>query len=106
MRHLPLRECGYAVGFILAIMLLYGGAYLGMMERIDLGISSIAGEETPMVAYRFGGDWSESFFAPAHEIDRQLRPDLWKGERRHVRQWSPGTLRPIKVSPHAVAAAP
>jgi hypothetical protein len=81
MKHLPLRECGYAIVFVLALFLLYGGAYFAMMQRLDLGISAIAGQETPMVEYRCGGEWAETFFGPAHEVDRQLRPDLWKGER-------------------------
>jgi hypothetical protein len=28
--------------------------------------------------YRVGGDFSQSFFAPAHWIDRRLRRDLWR----------------------------
>ena len=81
MKHLPLRECGYAIAFVVVLTGLYAGAYFAMMQRFDLGISSIAGEETPIVTYRFGGESSEWFFAPAHEVDRRLRPDLWRNER-------------------------
>ncbi len=81
MKHLPLREVAYAIAFVVALFVLYAIAYLALMIRVDLGISSIAGEETPMVTYRFGGESSEWFFAPAHEVDRRLRLELWRNER-------------------------
>jgi hypothetical protein len=91
---MPIRELVYAIVFVAALLLLYGGAYLAMMERFDLGISSIAGEETPIVTYRFGGEWSEGFFTPAHEIDRRVRPDLWRNERDRE---ALGPLKHLKV---------
>jgi hypothetical protein len=97
MKHLPLRECGYAIFFIVALVVLYGGAYLAMMQRIDLGelINSSRGSRAPrgatiaepllpsipIATYRFGGDWSQTFFALAHQVDRQIRPELWQGEK-------------------------
>jgi hypothetical protein len=84
MKHVPLRECAYAIIFVVALLCLYGGAYLAMMERVDL-YTSIGGEETPIATYRFGGEGSETFFSVAHEVDRQLRPDFWKGERIAIR---------------------
>jgi hypothetical protein len=92
MKHLPLRECGYAIVFFIVLLALYGGAYLAMMQRFETGISAMGEEETPFVEYRFGGESSDTFFGPAHELDRQLRPDLWKGEldvevRRQFREW-------------------
>jgi hypothetical protein len=82
MKHLPLRECGYAIAFIVALLLLYGGAYLAMMERRLLLISSVASQV--YVDYRYGDEWSEALFGPAHELDRQIRPELWKGEVDHT----------------------
>jgi hypothetical protein len=76
MKHLPLRECGYAIAFIVALVLLYGGAYLAMMTYEDIG----SGRRIVILEYRFGGERAEYFFAPAHEIDRRLRPDLWRFE--------------------------
>ena len=89
MKHLPLRELAYAIVFVAVLLGLYGGAYLAMMQRYNLGISSIAGEETPVVAYRFGGESAESFFWLAHDVDRRVRPDMWRNERDQAahRRW-------------------
>jgi hypothetical protein len=76
MKHLPLRECGYAIAFVLAMCVLYGGAYLALMQADDTG----AGRYMPMLKYRFGGEWSKRIFAPAHEVDRRIRPELWRFE--------------------------
>jgi hypothetical protein len=80
-QHLPLRECGYAIAVVVVLLVLYGGAYLAMMERVDVGISSKAGEQTPIALYRFGGESTPWFFGPAHEVDRWIRPELWRNER-------------------------
>jgi hypothetical protein len=86
MNHLPLRECGYALTFIVVLLGLYLGAYFAMVERVDFGelIASsrpYLGPARPFAFYRFGGDWSQSFFYPAHALDRRIRAELWEGER-------------------------
>jgi hypothetical protein len=83
MKHLPLRECGYAIGVVALLLVTYGGAYLAIVEvpEFDDGTRSTIhfGDEPALfvVTYRLGGDWSRAFFAPAHELDRRLRPELW-----------------------------
>ena len=80
MKHLPLRECGYAIVGVVLLVAIYGSAYLSLMQRTKSGWQNCVGEEKPVVTYRFGEEGAESFFAPAHEIDRMLRPDLWWDE--------------------------
>ena len=78
MHHFPLRECGYAVGFIVLLAGLYVGAYYAMVERVSLKPFS----SSPCFAsYRMSGVWAMQFFNPMHEIDRLLfRPDFWEGD--------------------------
>lgn len=32
----------------------------------------------PLVTYRFGGDIAKRIFAPAHRLDRLIRPKKWR----------------------------
>ena len=80
MKHLPLRECGYAIAVLVVLLLLYGGDYLALAMRIDVTSMIHAEKETVVLAYRFGGDGSKAFFSPAHQIDRLIRFDFWNGE--------------------------
>ena len=75
MKHLPLRECVCAIIAVVVLLGLYGGAYLAMMQRTEFGWFS-------GLTYRFGGEHARWFFAPAHDLDRRLRPDLWRDEIR------------------------
>ena len=51
------------------------------MERSEhLGFR---GKPIPVLTYRFGGDWSKTFFAPAHEFDKRIRRDMWDREADH-----------------------
>ena len=98
MKHLPLRECGYAIAVVVAVCLLYGGAYLALVEvveredlrgamrrpgdRHDLpGTPREISPPTCVARYRIGNDWAKAFFSPIHELDRRVRPDYW-GEPR------------------------
>jgi hypothetical protein len=87
MKHLPLKECGYAIAGVVVLLVLYGGAYLALSTKTEFGW----GESHSFVEYRCGGEWSVSFFAPAHEIDRLLRPDFWRGDLslEASRSWRP-----------------
>ena len=84
MKHLPLRECGYAIGFLVLLAGLYFGAYLLMVDRVDLGaMFGVPGtpgyQEAPAVVYR-SVEWSRDFFRPAHRFDQLLRPTVWDNE--------------------------
>jgi hypothetical protein len=85
MRHFPIRECGYALRFVVLLAVLYVGAYYAM---IDLHLHAyemktdvlIGGSLTPaqiQPIYRIRGDWIAGFFESWHEIDRRLRPAYW-----------------------------
>jgi hypothetical protein len=75
MRHFPLREIGYAIGFVVLMAALYVGAYYGMVTKEQFGRG-----RNFVVDYRIGGEWAESFFAPMHQIDREIRPATWINE--------------------------
>jgi hypothetical protein len=73
MRHFPLRELGYALGFVVLLAALYVGSYYAMVERRVAGVSFTI----IMVRYRFCEEWARQFFAPVHALDQRLRPDFW-----------------------------
>ena len=73
MKHLPLRECGYAIAVVVVLLVLYGGAYLALSTKVELDFGTY-------VDYRFGGEWSATIFEPAHDVDRFLRADFWRAE--------------------------
>jgi hypothetical protein len=91
MRHFPLRELGYALGFLVLLAALYVGAYCSTVSRgpyltplkpLDFKggrLFAIAGmlvDEEP--EYSIGGAWGTAFFAPIHAIDRRIRPAFWR----------------------------
>jgi hypothetical protein len=83
MRHFPLRELGYAIGFIVVLTALYVGAYYAMVEKwiesdIVLDGHGLDPERKVVVNYRFGGDWAGSLFSPMHALDQKLRPEWWE----------------------------
>jgi hypothetical protein len=83
MRHVPLRELGYAVGFIVMLALLHAGAYFAMVSKeIDIESTELAVGQTELnvrvnATYWFGSDWSASFFRPVNDADRLIRPRYW-----------------------------
>lgn len=57
---------------LLAVLpLLYGSAYLLLAERWFVNPGGV------WVEYRAGGDLAEKLFAPAHWLDRKVRPQYW-----------------------------
>jgi hypothetical protein len=72
MRHFPLRELGYAIGFLVLLAVLYVGSYCAMVERrpYQLGIDSV----------RYPDAFLEEVFSPIHQIDRVIRPEFWSRE--------------------------
>jgi hypothetical protein len=101
MRHFPLRELGFAIGFTVLLAAIYVGSYYAMVERTEhiqgfmIGIG-IPDPPTVRLKYRYGGEWSTAFYYPAHDIDRRLRPDLWRGELTHKKR----DLRSVEVIVH------
>jgi hypothetical protein len=84
MKHLPLRECGYAIAVLAVLAGLYLGAYFVLLERLDLG-ELVAQRGTPEyrempAACYYTGEWGYDFFRPAHHVDRMLRPWVWANE--------------------------
>jgi hypothetical protein len=77
MRHLPLREFGYAVGFLVLLAALYVGAYYAMVEPTPLPIMMGVGPWRMNANYRFGGESSAAFFSPLEELDRRFFPGRW-----------------------------
>jgi hypothetical protein len=77
MGHFPLRELGYAIGFVVLVAAIYVGAYYAMVERSGLRYIRTANQvpwflpSYPMIESTY------SFFAPMHEIDLRFRPDYW-----------------------------
>jgi hypothetical protein len=83
LRHLPLRELGYAVGFLVLLAALYVGAYFATVERslFGAGINADWPDQPWLPWYpRIESEWTHPFFAPMHVVDLKLRPDYWDGK--------------------------
>ena len=77
MRHFPIRELGYAIGFVVLLAVLYVGSYYAMVERIE---GQLYAQPIAFPVYRFGQNYSESLFRSMHCLDRKLRPEFWHAE--------------------------
>jgi hypothetical protein len=78
MRHFPLRELGYAIGFIVVLTAIYVGAYYATVERARPAVMIWGSEPWPRHAeYRIGGDVSAAFISPMERLDRKLFPESW-----------------------------
>jgi hypothetical protein len=67
-----------------ALPFLYLGAYYWMLDARTIAVRF--GDDVDIIGamkphYRFGGKFSEVFFAPAHAVDKHLHPDEWEKER-------------------------
>jgi hypothetical protein len=64
---------------VLMLLSGYAGAYRSLVDRTltyhQARICGISYDAT----YRVGGSGWTTFFAPAHWLDRHLRPDFWAG---------------------------
>jgi hypothetical protein len=89
MRHFPLRELGYAIGFIIVLAALYVGSYYAMVLKSG-GPSGhdemIRVPDSPFAfpIYRLNEEWVYGFYAPMYAIDApmyaidlKVRPDFW-----------------------------
>ncbi len=90
MRHFPLKELGYALGFVFLLALSYVGAFYAMVipQRVWLTTIGPGGwieRESEIIAnYRMGGEVSRAFFSLGCEMDRRIRPTVWWPELRHL----------------------
>jgi hypothetical protein len=87
MRHFPLRELGYAIGFIVLLTALYVGAYYATVERrlgrvIRGGKGSSDSQRIFIGAIyaKYPMDWLNPFFSPMYDLDLRMRPDFWSAE--------------------------
>jgi hypothetical protein len=91
MRHFPLRELGYAIGFVVLLATLYVGTYYAMAQRgVEPEIDWAASQKKPglgvvttgkmlaSVSYSFENEWVDVIFGPMHQMDRRLRPEYWQ----------------------------
>ena len=70
---------GSLAGLLLGVLLLvlpasYMGAYYGLVQR---GLPWSWRSPAYTAEYRIGGEAAETFFWPAHRIDRRIRPEYW-----------------------------
>ena len=80
MKHFPIKELGYALGFVALLLASYVGAYYALVEPRGQTIETSFSEYVAMrPAYRWGDFLSDdNLFVMMSEIDRKLRPDAWK----------------------------
>jgi hypothetical protein len=82
MKHLPMKEIGYAATFVLVALLLYGGSYMMLVsQRMNVivgtfGVPVVDGDRI-QPEYAIGGDVAVRFFSLAYEVDVRLRPEKW-----------------------------
>jgi hypothetical protein len=81
MRHFSLRECGYAIGFVLLLALLLAATYIGsyytIIERVLIVNPDVSDPNEYVVAPLYRVDAFYEFFGPLHEFDRKVRPGYW-----------------------------
>ena len=84
MRHFPLRECGYTIGFLVLLAAPYIGTYFALVIRLPNVL--YPGTMRPgmyLRAYRVDEEWVAVFFEPIHSADREcLRPSYWTVRER------------------------
>jgi hypothetical protein len=79
MRHFPLRECGYALGVVVLLAAIYVGSYYATVQPKYFRMPP--GDRACLVEYRLDDEgWLKVFFAPMHDLDRQIRPEWWEDE--------------------------
>lgn len=75
MKHVPWKELGWAVAFVVLLAVIYCGSYLGMVERDGAIKNGRAVSIGPY--YRLGHQSLKPVFALAHSIDCLARPTYW-----------------------------
>jgi hypothetical protein len=73
---MPWKELGYAIGFVVLLAAIYVGAYYATVEPATLWLGPYPNQDKMAIpTYHLPN--CESFFSPAHEMDKRLRPDVW-----------------------------
>lgn len=67
------RSAWGSIVIVMAIVLVYSGAYFALVERSHSGLARYAKSKS------LNGPLT-SFFRPANGVDRRLRPDFWGQE--------------------------
>jgi hypothetical protein len=100
MRHLPLRELGYAIAFLILLIALYVGSYYAVVDRRPDEV--VTEEEFPVPFSAPGGipvmttrtvthrtlnsenmiavyplEVMTTIYSPLHDLDRRIRPEHW-----------------------------
>ena len=87
------RRIAICVGILLLSGLAaYGAAYLSVMHVLKIGTGNARGitwgavprYRVPAVFPQALGLYADDFFMPANQIDRLIRPGLWKGRWEKV----------------------
>ncbi len=89
--HSVWKTFAYAVVFVIALLAIYATAYYSLVTP-DSGISPLYESRfndyvlypvalpAPVPVYRFGGASAVGFFGTMHEIDKKIRPELWRSQ--------------------------
>lgn len=81
-KHLPWKELGWALLFLAVVSTAYFGAYFWLVVPSisgGTGWNSIEPAYSNPFLHRScaGMDWAVTFFVPAHQVDKLLRPSRW-----------------------------
>jgi hypothetical protein len=83
-----LRMIVIATVILLLLPGLYVGSYVALLQPILLQGDIVKGNYIIREAeYRYGGQFSQYFFAPIHWIDVELRPRFWFDLTEQGRRW-------------------
>jgi hypothetical protein len=97
LRHLPLREAAYAVGFVAVLAAVYVGAYAANVEHGRIRLEYLD-EDDPatwrvLASYRVGGDWAATAFRPIHYLDAIVRQRTWSAYHETFRRQEEDRVR-------------
>lgn len=76
--HIPWKEMGWALVFVVLLLVVYVGSYLALVKRG----TPLPGTGEVHALYRIGENWEsgeviQTIFRPMNQLDRRLRPDYW-----------------------------
>jgi hypothetical protein len=75
-----MRMAKFGAGFAI-LLLIYGGCYLILLRGESFYLAPYPNQRNRVVRldpeYRFGGRPIKLLFAPAHAVDRMVRPTRW-----------------------------
>lgn len=77
----PLKRGGWTAIFVAAVLVFgggYGAAYLALVERVSGAFTNTRSGAVPFVGAAYPHPALSKVFAPAHWLDRRIRPDFWE----------------------------